>query len=394
MPRSELALKIAFVSRYPPVHCGVGEYTRMLASGLRTVLPSASIRVYSTGEAGWERYYDEPLGVEIIPSYMRRDPSYEGLIKNLEDDGGADVVHLQHEYGIYGDGPRIVDALLETLKRGLASAVVATFHTVVHKQSTASQERLETQRRASRLHAIITHSILMEFELQAQGVDPSVIVKIPHGTLVNPYLGYPRHRLAEKLGVEVEDSELLLVTPGFLRPDKGLDILASAAALVGDSRLRIVVAGEPMGVAPEEIPSMGGRIKVIEKYLSTDEILMLAAMSDAIVLPYKDRPGKYSVSGVLHLSMGSLKPVLGTRVPRLVELYEYSPMLTVPPRSPELLARRMEWLSRNYEIAASASAQLYSYAAATQWPMVASQHIALYRGVMEGKPPAYYNYWR
>ncbi|WP_162200639.1 hypothetical protein [Aeropyrum camini] len=118
MPRSELALKIAFVSRYPPVHCGVGEYTRMLASGLRTVLPSASIRVYSTGEAGWERYYDEPLGVEIIPSYMRRDPSYEGLIKNLEDDGGADVVHLQHEYGIYGDGPRIVDACWRLLRGG------------------------------------------------------------------------------------------------------------------------------------------------------------------------------------------------------------------------------------------------------------------------------------
>ena len=149
-----------------------------------------------------------------------------------------------------------------------------------------------------------------------------------------------------------------------------------------------------MGVSIEEIPGLGGRVTVLERYLSTEEILMLAAMSDAIVLPYKDRPGKYSVSGVLHLSMGSLKPVVGTRVPRLVELYEYANILTVPPRSPELLAKKVEWVTRNYEIAASASASLYSYAASTQWPLTASQHLALYRGVIEGRPPAYYESWR
>ncbi|MCE4604275.1 MAG: glycosyltransferase [Aeropyrum sp.] len=388
-----MGLKIAFVSRYPPVHCGVGEYTRMLSSGIKTVMPSASIQVFSTGEAGWDKYYDESIGVEIIPSYQRGADDYQGLVEQLEAVGGADIVHLQHEYGIYGHTPAIMEALIEARKRGLASAIVVTFHTVLHKLGVRSSRQLEVQHTASSFDAAIAHSVLMEFELQAQGVNPNVIVKIPHGTLVNPYLGYPRGSLADKLGISVEDDEFMIVTPGFLRPDKGLDVLMSAIALT-NSRMRLVVAGEPMGVSIEEIPALGGRVTVLERYLSTEEILMLAAMSDAIVLPYKDRPGKYSVSGVLHLSMGSLKPIVGTRVPRLVELYEYANILTVPPRSPELLAKKVEWVTRNYEIAASASASLYSYAASTQWPLIASQHLALYRGVIEGRPPAYYESWR
>ncbi len=53
----------------------------------------------------------------------------------------------------------------------------------------------------------------------------------------------------------------------------------------------------------------------VEKYLSHDQILKLAALADAIVLPYRDKPGAYAASGILHLSMGSLKPIVGTRVP-------------------------------------------------------------------------------
>ena len=176
------------------------------------------------------------------------------------------------------------------------------------------------------------------------------------------------------------------MTPGFLRPDKGLDILLSAIALT-DRKFTLIVAGEPVGLDVASLPSMRGRVKVIDRYLSSDEILMLAAASDVVVLPYKDRPGKYSVSGILHLSMGSLKPLVGTRVPRLIELYQYAPNLTVPPRSPELLAARIEWVVDNYELASAYSSQLFAYAAETQWPRIARAHIDLYRGLLEERWP-------
>ncbi|MEB3778913.1 MAG: group 1 glycosyl transferase, partial [Desulfurococcales archaeon] len=115
---------------------------------------------------------------------------------------------------------------------------------------------------------------------------------------------------------------------------------------------------------------------------SGDEILMLAALADAIVLPYRDKPGKYSVSGILHLSMGSLKPIIGTRVPRLIELYEYAPRLTIPPRSIEDLASMIKWVRDNYDLAVSYTSSIYSYAASTQWPRVAYSHLRLYKSLL------------
>ena len=65
-------------------------------------------------------------------------------------------------------------------------------------------------------------------------------------------------------------------------------------------------------------------------YLLPQEILEVIALADAVALPYIDVKGLYSVSGALHLTMGSLKPVIGSRIPRLIELYQYASRLTFP----------------------------------------------------------------
>ncbi|MCE4611720.1 MAG: glycosyltransferase [Desulfurococcales archaeon] len=381
-----MALKIAFISRYPPVHCGVGEYTRMLALAMRTISPSTDIYVIASREATRKKYNDNEASITIIPSFDRGESGYSGVIETLEDVGGVDVIHIQHEYGIFGRNPGVFRAALRAVKEGLASIALVTLHTVYHRTS-KDEETLEAQKEASLLHGVIVHSFLQEFELQTQGFNLSKIFKIPHGTLINPYLGHPREKLLERLGLDPADIEgIILATPGFLRPDKGLEVLLSAIALT-DRNFTLIVAGEPVGIDVASLPSMRGRVKVLDRYLSGDEILMLAAASDVVVLPYKDRPGKYSVSGILHLSMGSLKPLVGTRVPRLIELYQYAPNLTVPPRSPELLAARIEWVVDNYELASAYSSQLFAYAAETQWPRIARAHLDLYRGLLEERWP-------
>ena len=358
----------------------------MLALAMRTISPSTSIYVMASKEAFKERYSDDEASITIIPSFDRGEMEYNGVIEALEDVGGADVLHIQHEYGIFGRNPGVFRVALKAVKKGLASIALVTLHTVYHRSS-KDVETLEAQKEASLLHGVIVHSFLQEFELQTQGFNLSKIFKIPHGTLINPYLGHPREKLLERLGLDPSGVEgTILVTPGFLRPDKGLDVLLSAIALT-DRKFTLIVAGEPVGLDIASLPSMRGRVKVIDRYLSSDEILMLAAASDVVVLPYKDRPGKYSVSGILHLSMGSLKPLVGTRVPRLIELYQYAPNLTVPPRSPELLAARIEWVVDNYELASAYSSQLFAYAAETQWPRIARAHIDLYRGLLEERWP-------
>ena len=130
-----------------------------------------------------------------------------------------------------------------------------------------------------------------------------------------------------------------------------------------------------------------GKLTWIDRYLSGKELLVLMALADAVVLPYKDVKGALSVSGILHMSMGSMKPIIGTRTPRLVELYKHAPRLTVRPLSPEELALKLKWLLKNYDYAVAYTAPVYAYAARTQWPRMARRHLELYRALLTEEKP-------
>ncbi len=375
--------RLGFVSRYPPTHCGVAEYTKMLISAIQSLNPRIKLYVFSTDESGKNARIDE-MGVNVLPCYRRFESNYSNMLDELSEIGGVDVLHVQHEYGIFGLGRNIIDALLKAKEEGLARAVVITMHTVNHPFS-EKKDALKFQSSLNSLDAIVVHSPLQEFELQIQGINPSKLNRIPHGTLINPYLGYTKRILSRSLNLNEEFRGMILAIPGFLRKDKGLDILIDALKILKDLRFTLVVAGELKDTELKDMfmDSLTYKITLIDRYLSSDEILRVVALADAIVLPYRDRIGVYSVSGILHLSMGGLKPIIGSRTPRLVELYQFAPRLTVPPENPGDLAKKIRWLVKNYDYAVAYMTNLYGYAARTQWIRMAYRHLELYRSLLE-----------
>lgn len=384
-------LSIAYVSTFPPAHCGVGEYTRLLIAGLASASPGSRCIVIAERGAG-ERRVDAYSGARVVPGFRAREPaSYKGVLEALEEVGGVDVLHVQHEYGIFGASKELFEVVDEAKSLGLARATVITLHTVLHPRAARGYvDGAPDFQRAVHEHfdAVVVHSFLQEFELQAQGVPPEAIERIPHGTAINPYAGAPKAKLAAELGLGGEVLRRpVLALVGFLRRDKGLDTLLEAADRVNHLKLAILVSGE---VAEEGVREYleglrGDGLLLLDRFLSFDEMLMVAALADVLVLPYRDRPGEYSVSGVLHLSMGSLKPVVGSRVPRLVELYANAPQLTVRPGDAEGLAAKIAWVVSDYDAAAAYAGPLYSYAARTSWSRVARRHLSLYREVLAGK---------
>ncbi len=383
-------MRIGFVSTYPPIHCGVGEYTRMLSSGLKGRRPGLRITVLAEEGVG-KPYTDTQTDAPVLPSFKARSPqSFKRILDRLQELGGVDVLHVQHEYGIYGRGEEIVNNVLEAREEGLARRVVFTLHTVYHHcrrgPEAGFQEAVMTG-----ADAVIVHSPIQEYELQAQADGyPRNLYRIPHGTSVNPYLGTPRLELARRLGLDKSVLEGFIVGfAGFLRPDKGLDTLAEALGLLGPgwrSGIHVLVGGE---VRDEKLARLledlkGRGVTYMPRYLSGSEILMLAALSDVIVLPYKDPPGKYSVSGILHMSMGSMKPIIGSNTPRLSELYTLTPRLVFRAGDPGELARRLEEINTRgyYDVILSYASPLYSYAVRTSWPRMAGRHISLYERLL------------
>jgi len=380
--------KIAFVSTYPPEECGVGEYTFFLINSIRALFPE-KITVFSNIIPGL-RIREYPKGVKVIPSFWRGKPIYDITLENIKKEGKFDVIHVQHEWGLFPNPHRFLEFLNEL--KAYAKKVVITLHKVLHVLNSKVRNVRKYHRELSEIvDGIIVHSVLQEFELWTQGLELESIFRVPHGTLVNPYVGESRDKLLKSLGLSSKISEhFILLTPGFLRFDKGLDVLFRAYERIRNIKDNVVLVisgnyqGEPrvleklkriIELYGVEIPS----VVFVRKYLSTEEMLKLIATSDIMVLPYRRARGEYSVSGILHLALGSFKLIVGTRVPRLIEYYQLMPSLFSPPERDDILAKIILNAMENYDrIYREFKNIVTPFVERTSWTKIAKRHLEIY----------------
>ncbi|MCD6503073.1 MAG: hypothetical protein DRN30_00005 [Thermoplasmata archaeon] len=385
-------MKVAYITTYPPTPCGIAEYTSYLIESLRNVCGGSEIYVFSDKDFKNTDQYIGRFGEVIIPSFQRGVSKYDHLIKLIKENGPFNVVHIQHEYGIFPSSAKFIK-LIENLKK-YADSVLVTLHTVYHK-SYEYQERVKHQIELLKaVDAVVVHSSLQEFELLVQIEDPRKLYRIPHGTKINEYIGkITRDDVVQELNLSgVNDEDFLITSPGFLRIDKGLDVLVRAIEIVNQRYdVRLIISGIEQGKYSEKIfefIKVDGRIPkyltFIHKFLSKEELEKLLAIVDLIVMPYRSRPGKFSVSGILHLALGSMKPIIGTRTDRLVELYEIAPDLVIRvPDDPKEIAKKIIDFMENrkeYEVYVDI---LKEYALATSWEKTAIKHVNVYKEVME-----------
>src|SRR5271154_5336721 len=128
--------KIAFLGDYLPRKCGIATFTHDLHLALAEQYPEVESFVAPVNDLpdGYE-YPDEvrfEFGENDLDSY-RRTADYLNF-------SNADVVCLQHEYGIYG-GP--AGSFVLALLRDLRIPVVTTLHTVLSEPNTQQRRVLQ-----------------------------------------------------------------------------------------------------------------------------------------------------------------------------------------------------------------------------------------------------------
>ncbi len=383
-------MRVAIVSRTPPSECGIAEYVSMLASVLNSFGDVETVLVGNAEGVGGLgiRYVDKYSGSECVTCFSVSDSSYDGIIECVRE-LDPDVIHIQHEYGVFtslGGFLRLVKGLKE-----LGKDVVVTLHTVAH--ALKGSEYVEFQRELVRLcDAVIVHSVVQEYELIMEGTDPSKLFRVPHGTLINPYRVVSRRELARELGIHefISDGEVLITTPGFIRGDKGLITLLKAFKLVSSKYdAKLLLIGTPqydghkyLGRVKELMWELGSDVVLIKRFLSREELLKFIALNDLIVFPYED---KYhlGVSGAFHLAIGTHRPVVCSRAPRLIECYEVAPEATVPRNDPDLIAEKLVRFIEYPEEALEVSKKLWNYALETSWERVGELHRTIYYRVLE-----------
>jgi hypothetical protein len=121
---AEVQRKISFLGNFPPRLCGIATFTRDLCQAVAGQRPQWNCPVLSVTDPGHSYGYPDQVRFELperdLASYQRA-----ADFLNLSH---ADLLCVQHEFGIYGGAAG--NYLIALLKR-LRLPVVTTLHTVL-----------------------------------------------------------------------------------------------------------------------------------------------------------------------------------------------------------------------------------------------------------------------
>ncbi|MCP4402669.1 MAG: glycosyl transferase family 1, partial [bacterium] len=112
-------MRIGFVSTYPPIECGIATYTSYLNEALRKI--------------GNETFVVSPLGAHgagVFPIYRPESTSMPTQIFDISAEFTPDIIHIQHEYGLYGPQGGVHVIGLIVMYKLVGIPVVTTLHTV------------------------------------------------------------------------------------------------------------------------------------------------------------------------------------------------------------------------------------------------------------------------
>jgi glycosyltransferase involved in cell wall biosynthesis len=379
-------MKIGYVSTYPPQECGIATYTEYLVHGLQMRDPALEIEVVAERDAASVK-----LGrFEVNPCWDRNGNYVESIISNTMD---ADVVHIQHEYGIYNLDGRL-PTLLERLNAEGKSTIV-TIHCVRPTQFSANGAKDEqfVKKIAERAHEVIVHSDSQKAILRRLGIPSKKIHSIPHGVALSA-----ANKKDSRVRLQLPEEGKIITVFGFIHPFKGLDtsleVLKEIRKEVKDAYLFIaggLPPNPPQGLwdyvtlLRERITELGLTESVIfpNQFVPDEEIPYIFGASDIVLFAHshEDR----SVSGAIQLAIGAKKPVIAYRIPKFELVKKISDELLILPENVSAIAKTAIRLFTDKEFERYILDRTEEYRMITSWSEIAGKHLDLYRGIQARK---------
>lgn len=382
-------MKVAFVSVFPPNTNGIGDYTHDLARAIAARDADVELVVLA------DRAGDKQVDVAVDRSW---DPKGDWVADVLAavDRHKPDVVHLQHGGYMGRDGR--VPTLLEGLRaRGIGSAI--TLHGVYpqkgrslwrpwkwspprfHRALAAAVDRIVIHQKASAYEPLVEH-----------GVAAEKIAIIPHGT---PVETDAIDRATARVRLKLAANKRIALFLGFIEYSKGVDTVLDA---FGDVATRVpgaqlVIAGRIeqhdlqdrlYRIALERRAKRGVRAGWLDfrpGYLPAGDVPAYIAAADVLVFPYRQRHG--SASGILHRAFAAGRAMVASRGPKFVDAAETlgkdADVALPPPGDVRAWADSLARVLADQPLRARLEAASAALGARSAWPVVADEHLALYR---------------
>ena len=379
-------IRIAFVASAVPRRCGIATFTADLMAAVKAADPAVRCIAAAIDEPNATHAY----GPEVRWRIRQGDKaSYRGAARAINE-SSADVVNLQHEFGLYGvwrDGAYDDHCvpMLEELKK----PVITTLHTVLPKPE--AQIREVVRRIAERSSAIVVMAETAARLLgEVYGIERRPIV-IPHGMPAIVPRG--RRRLKRQLGM---DHRTIISTFGLVDPRKGLEYMIAAMPQIAarhPNTLYLIVGqthpellrkdGERYRnelVAKIESSGMAEHVRFVNQYLRQREIVDYLLATDVYVTPYLDL--NQITSGTLAYALGAGKAIVSTRYLHAAEALADGRGLLVDVRDADGLVRAVLAILDDPALKAELERRAYEYGKEMAWPNVGRRVLALTRELL------------
>ncbi len=380
MPDTTLPNRIAFFGGYLPRLCGIATYTHDLCEAVAAAVPSAQCFTGAVNDRIEGYSYPPRVRFEVAEKDL---DSYRRAADFLNF-SNADVLCVQHEFGIYG-GP--AGSHLLALLKEVRMPVVTTLHTVLRDPNAAQRAVMdELVRRSDRLVVMARKgaSILTE----TYGVAPGKIDIIPHGIPAMPFIESDFYKA--QFGVA---GRPVLLTFGLLGPGKGIEHAIEALPeivkrhpdvvylVLGATHPHLVAReGERYRLSLERLAEERGvkeHVIFYDRFVSLDDLKEFIGATDIYLTPYLNEA--QITSGTLAYVFGAGKAVVSTPYWHAQELLAEGRGILVPFRDPQAIAEGVCAYLDDPVRMQSTRERAYQMGREMIWPTVALQFLASFQ---------------
>ncbi len=377
LPPGQLDLRVVFMSTYPPRRCGIGTYTKDLATGLNNLNPDRLAEIIALDNS-----LSEEVEYPWEVSHRIRQNSWEDYEKVLDylNNSVIDLVCIQHEYGIWGgpDGEYVVDFIQK-----LNKPFMVTIHTVLETPSPNQKRILQELAKKARALVVmlpVTGDILK----RVYNIGLDKVVPIHHGA---PDIPFDDSTPAKaELGLE---GKIVMTNCNLIGPGRGIEYAIQALpevvkkypnflyVIVGQTHP--VVLHDHGEVYRESLQSLVKKLKLeknvqfVNEYVPLDKLVTYVKACDFYVTPYEEM--SMTSSGALAYAVAAGKACIATPYLYAQEMLAGGKGFLVKPRDPSSITEAILQGLRSPDVLFKMRQKCYAQGRKMTWDRVAFRYI-------------------
>lgn len=382
-------MKIAFIASFPPRECGIATFTQnlMRSIGVNQHIEGSSCPpvIIAVNDPGQQ--YDYQPEVAFVIRQDVRDDYMEAA--DFINRSGAQLVVLQHEFGIYGGESGIF--ILSLLHR-LQLPLISTFHTILKDPLYLQKVILQEIGRLAQGVVVMSRKAVAFLD-NIYEIPPEKIHLIEHGVPeLSPAILSPEINLLTPFA-----GRPVLFTFGLLNRNKGIETVIKALPkivarypgtvylVLGNTHPGVKrTSGEAYRQYLSDLTDrlgLTGQVHLVSRFVSESELAFYLKSIDIYVTPYLNEA--QITSGTLSYAVGAGAAVLSTPYWHAQELLAEDRGRLFDFKNSEQLAASIIGLLDEPATLRTMKDKALEYGKKMKWPRIGKKYLQLFHHTLE-----------